>query len=68
MAVDRQDSHFTGGAAKTQGGAPREEAAPPLPMHHRVKLGHFDAAATNPNGVGMPSTENKIANDQRKTW
>lgn len=65
--ADRQDSHYPGGKA-TAPGAPREDAAPPLPMHHRIKLGHFDAGSENPNGVGKPSTENKIANNQRKTW
>lgn len=65
--ADRQDSHFQGGAAK-QGSAPSEQAAPPLPMHHRVKLGHFDAASSNPNGEGMPSTALKVANNQGKTY
>lgn len=67
MAANRQDSHFQGGKA-TAPGMPSEPAAPPLPMHHRVKLGHFDAAADNPFGTGKPSTENKIANNERKTW
>lgn len=66
--AERQDSHYPGGISKAGGGAPREDAAPPLPMHHRVKLGQFDAASSNPNGVGMPSTDNKIANNQGKTW
>jgi hypothetical protein len=65
--ADKQDSHYPGGTA-TAPGAPREDAAPPLPMHHRVKLGHFDAAATNPFGTGMPSKDLKIANNDRKTY
>lgn len=62
------DSHFKGGVAT---GLPKYEdkgTKGPVPMHHRLKLGHLDAAHDNPYGTGRPSTESKIANDQRKTW
>lgn len=38
----------------------------PVPMRHRNRLG--EDVINNPQGVGMPSTESKMGNGNRKSW
>lgn len=43
-----------------------DRAGGPVPLHHRLKLG--ENVVDDPQGVGRPSTDVKIANSGRKTW
>jgi hypothetical protein len=44
-----------------------DEVSGPVPMHHRLRLGQTDGA-TDPNGAGTPSRDNRQPNNEGKTW
>ncbi len=56
----KSDSH-----RPASGGAPKEDAKPPLPMHHRLKLGQTDGTS-DPYGDGQPSSKATTARGGHK--
>lgn len=58
----KNDSHIKGGSKSSTAD---QSASGAIPQHKRLAMGKCDGAS-NPNGVGNPSTKSSIANGGKK--